>query len=74
MKFQVTTKKEEDSNQPVPKLSVKKNVLKKSDEKSVSEKDHKTTENKDQEKVVKKSSTVKNKDVAQVSLQDAQGK
>ncbi|CAL2049231.1 unnamed protein product [Caenorhabditis brenneri] len=66
---QVTTKKEEDSSQPVPKLSVKKNVLKQSAEKSVSEKDHKTTENKDQEKVVKKSSTVKNKDVAQVSLQ-----
>ncbi|EGT59399.1 hypothetical protein CAEBREN_17035 [Caenorhabditis brenneri] len=65
----VTTKKEEDSSQPVPKLSVKKNVLKQSAEKSVSEKDHKTTENKDQEKVVKKSSTVKNKDVAQVSLQ-----
>ncbi|KAF1747055.1 hypothetical protein GCK72_023513 [Caenorhabditis remanei] len=68
---QVTTKKEEDSTQPAPKLTVKKNVLKQSAEKSVSEKDHKTTENKDEEKVVKKSSTVKNKDVAQVTLQQS---
>uniref|UniRef100_A0A8R1I117 Protein kinase domain-containing protein n=1 Tax=Caenorhabditis japonica TaxID=281687 RepID=A0A8R1I117_CAEJA len=66
---QVTTKKEEDTNQPAPKLSVKKNVLKKSAEKSSSEKERKTTETKDQEKVIKKSSVVKDKDVAQMSLE-----
>ncbi|UMM39777.1 hypothetical protein L5515_016682 [Caenorhabditis briggsae] len=68
---QVTTKKEEDSTKPEPKLTVKKNVLKQSAEKSVSEKDHKMTEGNNQEKVVKKSSIVKNKDVAQVSVQQS---
>ncbi|CAA88976.1 Protein kinase domain-containing protein [Caenorhabditis elegans] len=68
---QVTTKKEEDSTQPAPTLTVKKNVVKQTAEKSTSEKEHKTTENKEQERIIKKSSTLKDKDVAQVSLQQS---